>query len=79
MLGVKGGATGAGKSQVLPAEKINLHFNGDKHAVTAAHLSSCAGHIVAVAENMLLMPGLPKVPQAVKMNVAGDGITSGVS
>ncbi len=37
VFGVKGGATGGGKSQVLPAEKINLHFNGDKHAVTAAH------------------------------------------
>ena len=28
---------GGGQSQVLPAEKINLHFTGDKHAVTAAH------------------------------------------
>jgi formate--tetrahydrofolate ligase len=37
VFGVKGGATGGGKSQVLPAEKINLHFNGDKHAVAAAH------------------------------------------
>ena len=37
VFGVKGGATGGGRSQVLPFEKINLHFNGDKHAVTAAH------------------------------------------
>jgi formate--tetrahydrofolate ligase len=37
VFGVKGGATGGGKSQVLPSEKINLHFNGDKHAVAAAH------------------------------------------
>src|SRR3970282_1283225 len=37
VFGVKGGATGGGKSQVLPGERINLHFNGDKHAVTAAH------------------------------------------
>jgi len=37
VFGVKGGATGGGKSQVLPVEKINLHFNGDKHAVGAAH------------------------------------------
>lgn len=37
VFGVKGGATGGGKSQVLPAEKINLHFNGDKHAVGVAH------------------------------------------
>ena len=37
VFGVKGGATGGGKSRVLPSDKINLHFNGDKHAVTAAH------------------------------------------
>jgi formate--tetrahydrofolate ligase len=37
VFGAKGGATGGGRSQVLPAEKINLHFNGDKHAVAAAH------------------------------------------
>mgnify|MGYP003575270819 CR=1 FL=1 len=37
VFGVKGGATGGGRSQVLPSEKINLHFNGDKHAVAAAH------------------------------------------
>ena len=37
VFGIKGGATGGGRSQVLPAEKINLHFNGDFHAITAAH------------------------------------------
>lgn len=37
VLGVKGGACGGGRSQVLPSELINLHFNGDIHAVTAAH------------------------------------------
>jgi formate--tetrahydrofolate ligase len=35
--GIKGGATGGGYSQVLPMEDINLHFNGDIHAVTTAH------------------------------------------
>ncbi len=35
--GMKGGGTGGGRSQVLPAEEINLHFTGDFHAVTAAH------------------------------------------
>ena len=35
--GVKGGATGGGKSTVQPADKINLHFTGDFHAVTSAH------------------------------------------
>ncbi|HOD18501.1 MAG TPA: formate--tetrahydrofolate ligase [Candidatus Cloacimonadota bacterium] len=37
VFGVKGGATGGGKSQVLPMEDINLHFTGDFHAVTAAN------------------------------------------
>ncbi|MCM8793366.1 MAG: formate--tetrahydrofolate ligase, partial [Candidatus Omnitrophica bacterium] len=37
VFGIKGGATGGGLSQVLPAEDINLHFTGDIHAVTSAH------------------------------------------
>src|SRR5512138_1452037 len=37
VFGLKGGATGGGKSEVLPAEKINLHFTGDFHAITSAH------------------------------------------
>jgi formate--tetrahydrofolate ligase len=37
VFGLKGGATGGGRSQVLPSQLINLHFNGDFHAVTAAH------------------------------------------
>lgn len=36
-LGVKGGATGGGYSQVVPADRINLHFTGDFHAVTTAN------------------------------------------
>ena len=35
--GMKGGAAGGGHAQVLPMEKINLHFTGDMHAVTSAH------------------------------------------
>ena len=36
-MGMKGGATGGGYSQVLPMEDINLHFTGDMHAITSAH------------------------------------------
>lgn len=36
-MGIKGGATGGGYSQVLPMEDINLHFTGDLHAITAAN------------------------------------------
>ncbi|MGE0642002.1 MAG: formate--tetrahydrofolate ligase [Thermoanaerobaculia bacterium] len=35
--GLKGGATGGGKSIVVPAEEINLHFTGDFHAITSAN------------------------------------------
>jgi len=37
VFGLKGGATGGGQSQVIPSEMINLHFNGDFHAITSAH------------------------------------------
>jgi formate--tetrahydrofolate ligase len=36
-LGMKGGGSGGGRSQVVPSDDINLHFNGDMHAVTSAH------------------------------------------
>ena len=35
--GMKGGAAGGGKAQVVPMEDINLHFTGDFHAITSAH------------------------------------------
>lgn len=35
--GIKGGAAGAGASQVIPSELLNLHLTGDFHAITAAH------------------------------------------
>jgi len=37
VFGMKGGAAGGGLSQVEPSQKINLHFHGDFHAITAAH------------------------------------------
>lgn len=37
-MGIKGGAAGGGYSQVVPMEDINLHFTGDFHAVTSAHM-----------------------------------------
>lgn len=43
VFGVKGGAAGGGYSQVVPMEEINLHFNGDFHAIGVAHnlISAC--------------------------------------
>ena len=37
VFGMKGGAAGGGRSKIEPADKINLHFNGDFHAITSAH------------------------------------------
>ena len=36
--GMKGGAAGGGYAQVVPMEDINLHFTGDFHAITSAHM-----------------------------------------
>lgn len=36
-MGMKGGATGSGGAEIVPAEDINLHFTGDMHAITAAN------------------------------------------
>ncbi len=46
--GMKGGAAGGGYAQVLPMEKINLHFTGDFHAVTSTH-----NMIAALLDNYL--------------------------
>ena len=37
IMGLKGGATGGGYSQVIPMTDINLHFTGDMHAITSAN------------------------------------------
>lgn len=37
VMGIKGGATGGGYSQVIPMADINLHFTGDLHAITVAN------------------------------------------
>ena len=42
VFGIKGGATGGGKSMVVPSDEINLHFTGDIHAVTSANNLLCA-------------------------------------
>lgn len=42
VFGIKGGAIGGGKSTIEPSEDINLHFNGDFHAITSANNLLCA-------------------------------------
>jgi formate--tetrahydrofolate ligase len=43
VFGVKGGANGGGKAQIIPKDEINFHFTGDMHAITAANnlISAC--------------------------------------
>jgi hypothetical protein len=53
VFGVKGGGTGGGYSQIGPMEDINLHFNGDFHAVTTAH------NLLAAALDASLFNGNP--------------------
>ena len=53
VFGIKGGGTGGGQSQVLPADDINLHFTGDLHAVTAAN------NLLAAAIDNSLFQGNP--------------------
>jgi len=53
VFGIKGGGNGGGYSQVVPMEDINLHFNGDFHAVTTAH------NLLAAALDASLFHGNP--------------------
>lgn len=46
--GMKGGAAGGGYAQIMPMDKINLHFTGDFHAITSAH-----NMIAALLDNYL--------------------------
>ena len=52
VFGMKGGATGGGRAQVMPREEINLHFTGDMHAVTSAH-----NLLAAMVDNRLHFDG----------------------
>lgn len=62
VFGIKGGATGGGYSQIQPMEDINLHFNGDFHAITSANNLLCAmidnhifqGNLLDIDENKIM-------------------------
>jgi formate--tetrahydrofolate ligase len=53
VFGLKGGATGGGKAQVVPSVDINLHFTGDMHAITSAH-----NLLAAIVDNRLHFEGV---------------------
>lgn len=56
LFGMKGGATGGGRAQVLPPEDINLHFTGDIHAVSTAH-----NLIAAIVDNHIFRRKNPQI------------------
>jgi len=87
-MGIKGGATGSGRSQVVPMEDINLHFTGDMHAITAAHnlLSSMIDNHIHHGNELGINPKKIVWKRAVDMNdrslrqiVVGLGDTGGMT
>ena len=64
VFGVKGGAAGGGYSQVVPMEDINLHFNGDFHAITTANNLLCS----AIDNHIMQGNSLNINPEEIKFN-----------
>jgi formate--tetrahydrofolate ligase len=70
VFGMKGGAAGGGRSQIEPAEKINLHFHGDFHAITSAHnlLSALIDSHLFHGNDLDLDPAAVTWPRTLDMN-----------
>lgn len=69
-MGVKGGATGGGYSQVIPSSTINLHFTGDFHAITAAHnlLAAAIDNHLHHGNTLQINPKRVVWPRVIDMN-----------
>ena len=70
VFGIKGGGTGGGYAQVVPMEDINLHLNGDFHAVTAAHnlLASALDASIYFGNPLRIDPGSITWPRTLDVN-----------
>jgi len=70
VFGLKGGAAGGGLSQVEPSQKINLHFHGDFHSITAAHnlLAAMVDSHLFFGNALDLDPAQITWPRAMDMN-----------
>lgn len=70
VFGIKGGATGGGKARVVPSEDINLHFNGDFHAVSSAHnlLAALVDNHLQQGNTLGIDPRSITWPRTVDMN-----------
>ncbi len=66
VFGIKGGGTGGGYAQVIPMEEINLHLNGDAHAVSAAHnlLAAFVDNHLFHGNTLAIDPGQVTWPRA---------------
>ena len=69
-LGIKGGGTGGGRSQVVPSDSINLHFTGDIHAVETAHnlLAACLDNHLYFDNTLRIDPRQVLFRRAMDMN-----------
>ena len=70
IMGIKGGGTGGGRSRVIPSDDINLHFNGDMHAVAAAHnlLSALIDNHIYHGNSFNIDPRYVVWPRVIDMN-----------
>lgn len=70
VFGMKGGAAGGGRSQIEPADKINLHFHGDFHAITSAHnlLAALIDSHLFHGNELDIDPASVSWPRALDMN-----------
>lgn len=70
VFGIKGGATGGGKSQLVPMDEINLHFTGDIHAVTSAHnlLTALVANHIQHGNELCLDPKATPFKRVMDMN-----------
>src|SRR5215831_12854381 len=70
VFGMKGGAAGGGLSQIEPSSKINLHFNGDFHAISSAHnlLAALVDAHLFHSNELRLDPQQVTWPRTIDMN-----------
>src|SRR5690625_4017535 len=70
VMGIKGGATGGGFSQVIPMEDINLHFTGDLHAITSANnaLSAFIDHHIHQGNELNIDPRRVEWKRVIDLN-----------
>ncbi len=82
VFGQKGGATGGGRASLEPVDRINLHFNGDFHAITSAHNLLAAlvdthlhfGNALGIDPNQILWPrAIDLSDRALRQLVTGLG------